>query len=224
MWIKICGIHDVETALDVARERPSAIGLNFYRETPRRVSLDDACKIVQALPVEIEKVGLFVNHAAADIESICARCPLQTVQLHGDEPPEFLAELSALCPGLKIIRAYRLGADGLEALGEYLQSCNRLDVKISAVLIDSRVEGRYGGSGKTVSWKLLRDQYRWPQWPPVVLAGGLTADNVAEAIGAVRPRGVDVSSGVESAPGTKDLQLVRKFVDEARRAFLAIET
>jgi len=222
MWIKICGLHDITTAQEVVKLSPDAIGLNFFASTPRAVSVDVAAQIVAQLPKKTEPVGLFVNHSLDEIDATTRQCRLPTVQLHGGEPVQLLADLNSRAI-LKIIRAWRLGAEGLDSLADYFDSCCKLGVNVAACLIDARVDGMYGGSGKTVCWELLNEQYRHDQWPPMILAGGLHPGNVAEAIERVRPWGVDVASGVESAPGTKDLKLVEQFIREARRAFEAVD-
>ncbi len=218
MWVKICGIRDVETARVVAGLRPDAIGLNFYAGTPRCVSPEIAVQIVEAVAGPVEPVGLFVNHSLADVQRITEQCRLGTVQLHGDESPEFLYALQESRPDLHLLRAFRVGDEGLGEVAEYLDECGRLDVHLAGCLIDARVDGKYGGSGHTAPWDLLRDHYDSNRWPRLILAGGLTADNVAEAIETVRPDGVDVASGVESSAAVKDLPLVERFIKAAREA------
>lgn len=219
MWIKICGIKDTATAEQIARLKPDAVGLNFYAQTPRAVpSVETAAEIVQVLPKSIEPVGLFVNHSVAEILSTCEQCNLKTVQLHGDESPELLADVQQQNPELRILRAFRMGEEGLAPLEAYLDESERLKVKISACLIDARVEGLYGGSGRTVPWDRLAAEYKRDNWPNLILAGGLTPDNAAEAIRIVQPWGVDVAGGVESAPGEKDLLLVERFITTVREA------
>ncbi len=219
MWIKICGIKDPETALRIAELGPDAIGLNFYSQTPRRVGVDVAATIVEQLPEHVVPVGLFVNHAIQDIEAICSRCGIRTIQLHGDEPPSFPAELT----GRTILRAFRVGNNDLNEMADYLEECDRSQCRPDYCLVDARVPGKYGGTGKSVSWKMLAREYRRDDWPPLILSGGLTSTNVADAIRACRPYGVDVSSGVESEPAIKDLDQVRMFIDAARAAFTEIE-
>ena len=219
MWTKICGIRDVPTARAIAALRPSAIGLNFFAGSPRHVLVDAAAEIVRALPAGIEPVGVFVNHSAAEIDAICARCGLRTAQIHGDEPPELLAEVSLRQPDLQILRAFRMGAEKLRPLAEYLEACRRLGVTLRACLVDANVAGQYGGTGQTVPWDILRDDYRRDKWPPLILAGGLTPENVAAAIRAADPWGVDVSGGVESSPGVKDATRVERFLAAVREAF-----
>jgi phosphoribosylanthranilate isomerase len=215
MWTKICGIRDVSTAKAVAALKPSAIGLNFFAGSPRHVAVDQAVEIVRALPADVEAVGVFVNHSAAEIDAICARCGLRTAQIHGDEKPELLAEVSLRSPGLQLVRAFRMGVEGLSPLGEYLEACAKLGVKLRACLVDAHIAGQYGGTGQTVPWGILRKEYRRDIWPPLILAGGLTPENLADAIRAAEPWGVDVAGGVESSPGVKDLARVERFLAAA---------
>jgi phosphoribosylanthranilate isomerase len=214
MWIKICGIRHQETAQAVARLGPDAIGLNFFRGSPRCISVDAAAEVVCGLPPSIEPVGVFVNHSHSEIIEICRACALATIQLHGDESPEFVARL----PQLRIIRAYRIGPEGLDGVAADLERCAALGVRLAACLIDTRVPGTYGGTGQTAPWDVLKAGWQTEQWPPLLLAGGLTAENVAAAIARTHPWGVDVASGVESAPGVKDLARIERFVQTARAA------
>ena len=216
LWVKICGIRDLRVAQQLPRLQPSAIGLNFYAGSPRSVSPEIAAGIVRELPSTITPVGLFVNHALDEIASLARSCRLRALQLHGDETPRFLAELRQLLPDLDLIRAHRLGDEGLGPLTDYLSECRRLGVDLRGCLIDARVEGMYGGSGKTVRWEMLAN---WPaNRPPLILAGGLTPENVADAIRAARPWGVDTASGIESVPGRPDLVLIERFIANAREA------
>jgi phosphoribosylanthranilate isomerase len=214
MWIKICGIRDVDTALTVAGCRVQAIGLNFYERSPRVIEPDVAAKIVKRLPSDVEPVGIFVNHPVAEVRRLAEHCRLRTVQLHGDELPEFLAEL----PDLRVIRAFRVGPEGLSAVAEYLDRCRELAALPWACLIDARIEGTFGGTGKTAPWETIRREYRLAAWPPLILAGGLRPENVAAAVQAVGPWGVDVAGGVESAVACKDATQVQQFVAAVRCA------
>lgn len=219
MWVKICGIRDLETAAAVAELRPDAVGLNFYGRSPRCVDPNTAAEIVGRLPVEVASVGVFVNHSIAEIVNICRTCRLTTVQLHGDETIDFLKALAGELPNVRMLRAWRLGTNGLESLADYLSECGRLGVKLAGCLVDAHVPGEYGGTGRCVSWSSLRREYRREDWPPLILAGGLHPGNVAQAIHEVRPWGVDVASGVEAFPAVKDLRKIQQFLDAARRAF-----
>jgi phosphoribosylanthranilate isomerase len=124
----------------------------------------------------------------------------------------------------KRIRAFHVGSRDLNSLAEYFACDRERPFPSDAYLVDAQVEGKFGGTGKMVSWDLLRNEYQRQEWPPLILAGGLRPDNVGEAIEAVRPWGVDVASGVESSPGIKDVALVERFIEEARRAFAKLES
>lgn len=213
MWIKICGVRDVDTAREIAKLGADAIGLNFYPPSPRCVTVSQAVAIAHSIRQQATAVGLFVNHSIKDIREICRNCELTTIQLHGDEPPEFLAELQ----DFQILRAFRIGPEGLHPVLNYLARCDRLNVRPHGCLIDAAVPGTYGGSGVTVDWRQLAIEYAANSLPPLILAGGLTADNVAEAINIVHPWGVDVASGVEISKGVKDLKLVERLIQAARR-------
>jgi phosphoribosylanthranilate isomerase len=213
--IKICGITNRDDALLAVQAGADAIGLNFYPPSPRFVSLETARQIIAALPNEIVKVGVFVNATAADVCKTCDELHLNLIQLHGDEPPEYLTQLG----NRPIVRVFRVGGDGIGPVAEYLARCRELRVSPRAVLLDSLVPGEYGGTGKTADWSAAREYAAHPDLPPLVLAGGLTPESVAEAIAAVRPAAVDVASGVESSPGQKDPMAVAAFVRAARGAF-----
>ena len=221
MWIKICGIQDIDTATAVASFGPNAIGLNFYTGTPRCVPTDVAALVVASLPAEVEPVALFVNHPVAEIVNTCRQIGVRTVQLHGDESPRFLAELQHADETMKIVRALRCGAEGLEPLDAYLAECLSLGFTPAACLLDAKVAGVFGGSGTQLPWEDLQGNWSDDR-PRLILAGGLNPDNVADAIRTVRPWGVDVSSGVESSPGVKDLGKVEQFIRAARAAFAEI--
>jgi len=216
MWVKICGICDRTTTDRVVDLHPDAIGLNFYAQTPRCIHPQTAAQIVESLPESIEPVGLFVNHSLEEVIDLTEQCSISTAQLHGDETPEFLAELNVRCPELNLLRAFRVGDEGCGAVAEYLAECGTLGVCLAGCLIDARVTGSYGGTGHTAPWDLLADQYDSARWPRLIVAGGLTPDNVAEAIRVTVPYGVDVASGVESAKAVKDLELVKRFIAAAR--------
>ena len=218
-WIKICGIKDVETARAVACLEPNAIGLNFYAKTPRQVEISVAKQIVQELPDGVEPVGLFVNHQMSEVAAISDETGIRAIQLQGDETAADLANLYRMRSELKLIRAYRMGPDGLDGLAEYLDQCGELGVDLSAILLDARVSGAYGGTGTTLCWDQVFQEYPVDEWPPLVLAGGLTPANVEEAITTTKPWGIDVSSGVESTPAVKDLGTVQEFMEACRRAF-----
>lgn len=212
---KICGITSPDDAVTAARAGADAIGLNFYRPSPRFVEPDRAAEIVQAVPPGVVKVGLFVNASAQAIRHAFDRLGLDLAQLHGDEPPELLAEVG----DRPVMRAFRVGPEGLRAVFEYLDECRRLKCMPRLVLVDAAVKGVYGGTGQVADWKALKQYPADGTMPPLVLAGGLTPDNVAEAVRTVRPAAVDTAGGVESTPGRKDPDLVRRFVAAALGAF-----
>jgi phosphoribosylanthranilate isomerase len=213
--IKTCGIMSVEDALTVVRSGADAIGLNFYPGTPRYLSLDTARQIVAVLPKEVVRVGLFVNASPFVACRLYDDLQLDLIQLHGDEPPEYLAQLGAR----PVMRAFRLKPGKLSTAIDYLTRCRQLGVLPRLVIMDALVVGMYGGSGKTADLTTAKQYTAQSGLPPLVLAGGLTPDNVAEAIAAVRPVAVDVASGVESSPGHKDPAAVEAFVKAARAAF-----
>ena len=213
--IKICGITTADDALTVARAGADAIGLNFYPQSPRSVDLEAARRILEIVPAGVLKVGLFVNSSQEQVCRAFDQLRLDLVQLHGDEPPEFLCRLAER----PVMRAFRVGPEGLGPVEDYLEQCRRLNRVPELVLIDSRTKGKYGGTGRVADWSTVACYPRHDWHPPLVLAGGLTPENVAEAIGAVQPAAVDTASGVESSPGRKDESLVVRFVREAREAF-----
>jgi phosphoribosylanthranilate isomerase len=213
--IKICGVTTVDDAMAVVQAGADAIGLNFYPRSPRHVFSHAARQIVAALPSGILKVGLFVNAAAPDTCRFYDDLGLDLIQLHGDEPPEYLTELG----GRPVMRAFRVKTGELHTAIEYLTRCREKGVLPQLVMIDSVAAGVYGGTGKTADWSAAREFASQAGLPPLVLAGGLTPENVGEAIRTVRPAAVDVASGVESSPGRKDRPAIEAFVRAARAAF-----
>jgi phosphoribosylanthranilate isomerase len=213
MWTKICGIRDVQTARAVAEAGADAIGLNFYAQSKRVVELTAAADIVAAIDGACEAIGVFVNQSADEIRAICRKCGLRMIQLHGDELPEQLVELAK---EFRVIRAFRVGDEGLSRADDYLADCQRLGAMPWACLIDACVPGSFGGTGHTSPWEIIRREYKTAEWPPLILAGGLKPDTVAQAIAAVSPWGVDVAGGVESSVACKEVALVRHFVLNAK--------
>jgi phosphoribosylanthranilate isomerase len=225
--IKICGITNQEDARAAADAGADALGLNFYEKSPRYVTADQARHITWGLNTPTKNIaiaGVFVNASRSQIER-CVDRGISYVQLHGDESPEFAAEVAQIkqppdfCRAPSIIRARRMSVAGIAAIASDVKACIDAGVCPAAVLVDAATPGRYGGTGETVSWIGLADHHRWLANIPLILAGGLTPDNVAEAIRIVRPNAVDVASGVESSPGKKDHAKVRDFVAAAREAF-----
>jgi phosphoribosylanthranilate isomerase len=214
-WIKICGITNLDDARAAADAGADALGLNFFSKSRRFIEPHLARRIADSLPAHILKVGVFANHDADQITEIVQHVGLDVVQLHGDERP---ALVTALPTTVRIVRAHRCGRDGLSPLAQYLDECHALGRMPDAMLIDADAGADFGGSGTTADWALVRRQKNLLGGLPLVLAGGLTPDNVAAAIESVAPNGVDVASGVESVPGRKDPKLIARFVITAREA------
>jgi len=220
--IKICGITNAQDAQHAARAGADAVGLNFYPASPRYIAPRTAAVIVDALPKDIVKTGVFVNATAAEICEIAAAAQLDLIQLHGDEPPELLRELSEV-QKRPIMKAFRIDG-GLDDVLNFLDKCSEMQCSPRLVMFDAPRAGgpqggAYGGTGKLTNWDLARRYGRRGDLPPLVLAGGLSADNVAQGIRTVRPAAVDVASGVEIGPGCKDPAQVMAFVSAVRAAF-----
>jgi phosphoribosylanthranilate isomerase len=201
--VKICGINRLEDALAAARAGAQAIGLVFYAASPRCVTPAKAGEIIYALPSFLTTVGLFVNATAEEVRAVLAQAPVELLQFHGDETPEFCRQF-----GRPYIKAVRMGP-GVNLI-QYVRAYH--DAK--ALLLDAFAEGLQGGSGVTFDWSLIPHDLALP----VILSGGLTAENVAEAVRRVRPLAVDVSSGVESAKGIKDAAKIAAFMKGVRNA------
>jgi len=205
VFVKVCGITSVDDALEVAGAGADAIGLVFWPGSPRRVDLETARRISASLPPSVLRVGVFVDAPREEIVRASEEVGLDVLQLHGQEPPEDLAGLPR--PVVKAV-GVRAGFEVASAL--------RYQGTADGILLDSGTGGAPGGTGATFDWSLAREVRE--KVPFLMLAGGLTPDNVARALAAVRPHGVDVSSGVESAPGRKDAARVRAFVHAVARA------
>ena len=199
--IKICGITRKDDARAAARAGADAIGLVFYPQSPRFLSVERAVEIRDALPPFVQAVALFVNPDAAQVAQVIGRVRPAMLQFHGEESPEFCGQF-----GVPYIKACRV-KPGLDLL-EYLRPFSRA----AAWLFDSHVP-EYGGVGESFDWALVPVTER-----SVILSGGLSQANVAAAIRRVRPWGVDVSSGVESAKGIKDAAKIAAFIAEVRNA------
>jgi phosphoribosylanthranilate isomerase len=214
--IKICGITRPEDGRAAAAAGADAIGLNFYAKSPRAVDADRARAIIAALPLDIVKVGVFVNAPPDDVCRIFDELSLDLIQLHGDEPPEYLVKVAGR-PAMKAVRV--AGADGLRGILDYLAACRRLGCAPCMVLLDSPHSEGFGGSGRLADWTLAKRYFAIPGQPPLVLAGGLRPENVAEAIRTIGARAVDTASGVESQPGIKDAAAITAFVRAAQSAW-----
>ena len=213
--IKLCALTSTEDARMVSAAGADAIGLNFYSPSPRSLSVDMALQLVDAVPDSVARVGLFVNATDDEVCRAFDHLRLDFIQLHGDEPPEYLLALG----GRPVIRAFRLGPGGLAPILEYLAACALPEVNLQAVLIDAYDPHLYGGTGETADWEHRARERTKLENLPFILAGGLNEKNVAEAIFQVRPDAVDTASGVERATGHKDANRVRAFVQAAQQAF-----
>lgn len=199
--VKICGITRAEDALAVAASGADALGLVFYDPSPRNVSFDQARAIVDVLPPFITVVGLFVDADPERVRAALATLPLDLLQFHGNEKPEYCRAFSH--PYLKAVRV-KAGVDLVQYASLYGDA--------RGLLLDAHVEGIAGGTGESFDWSLIPDGLQCP----VVLSGGLSPANVGEAIRRVRPAAVDVSSGVESAKGIKDAAKIAAFMQGVR--------
>jgi phosphoribosylanthranilate isomerase len=199
--VKICGITNLADAQVAVEAGADALGFNFYEKSPRFVSLKTAAEISRSLPPFTLRVGVFVNPSEELVRQAVGECSLNLLQFHGDEPPEFCTQF-----GLMSMKAFRVrDAGSLKELPRY---------QTDAWLLDAYVSDTFGGSGEKFNWHLAVDVQKLGK--PVFLAGGLTPENVVEAIQQVQPFGVDVSSGVESSPGRKDRAKVLAFINSAK--------
>jgi len=201
--IKICGITSLEDALNSIEAGCGALGFVFYKKSPRYITSQRASQIINRLPSDILKVGVFVNAQQKTIRRIAKLCNLDMLQFHGSESSSFCEKFA----GYKIIKAFRVK--------------NRIDLKkilnykTFAYLFDTFVKSKVGGTGKKFNWALIRHLSGFHK--PVFLSGGLNAQNVQEVIKKVHPDWVDVSSSVEIEPGKKDYKKVREFIKAARK-------
>ncbi len=202
MKVKVCGITSYEDAAMVLDHGVDALGFNFYPSSPRFLKLVDARAIVRRLPPFVTTVGVFVNVEEPDRVAEMARTAgVQVLQLHGDETPEYCRQLE----NWTLIKALRVGAGGVPG--------NADAYPVQGFLLDAKDDVLFGGTGRSFDWTLAGGARLGR---PIILAGGLRPDNVKEAIRVVRPYGVDVCSGVESAPGRKDAGKMRQFMNEVK--------
>jgi len=200
--IKICGITNLEDALLAVDAGADALGFVFFKESPRHIFPEQAAAIIRQLPPFVQTVGLFVNEALETVNGIADQCGLDIIQLHGDESPEF-------CAGVRrrVIKAFRVkDITCLDSVKDY---------RAAAFLLDAWSPAAYGGTGRTFNWEIAASAAKSCC---IILAGGLTPENVADAIMQVQPYAVDVSSGVESEPGKKCSEKMTTFIHAARQA------
>jgi phosphoribosylanthranilate isomerase len=201
--VKICGITSAPDAITAIDAGADALGFMFYDQSPRHVSVASASEIIRQLPPFVMKVGVFVNAPEELVQRAIADCSLSLLQFHGEEPPEFCTQF-----GLMSMKAFRMrNAESLKALPDYLTD---------AWLLDAYANDKRGGTGEKFNWDLAVEAKKFGRL--IFLAGGLTPENVGEAVKKVQPFAVDVSSGVESAPGKKDPAKVRAFIQAAKGA------
>lgn len=200
MRVKICGITNSEDARAAVELGADALGFVFAK-SPRHVTKEHARDIIKVLPPFVSFVGVFVDEQVNTIKEICGFCCIDTVQLHGDESPAYLNDLM----GYRIIKAFRIkDEDDLKQLADY---------KPHAFLLDSYVKGVMGGTGMPFKWEIAKKTHKYGN---IILSGGLTPENVKDAISVVKPYAVDVSSGVESSLGRKDKLLMKRFIINAK--------
>ncbi|MCA9082864.1 MAG: phosphoribosylanthranilate isomerase [Planctomycetaceae bacterium] len=237
MWTKICGVTRIEDARRIVSLGADAIGLNFYPASKRHVAPSVAKAISDAVRGEVCVVGVFVNEAPEKIIELAMSLSLDAIQFHGDEDAHAIATVARKLPSIAIIRAVRLDSENVDATADHIAQVIRAVsgttergslntesiLPAFSVLIDAHVRGAYGGTGHRVDTETVERLRRTLQdllvcnrlqLPPMILAGGLTPTTVGQAIRSVRPWGIDTASGVESAPGIKDDELVRRFIRE----------
>lgn len=198
--IKICGLTNLEDARKAVGLGADALGFVFA-ESPRRISPESAAGIVRSLPPILTCVGLFVDESPPAVRRVIKECRLDALQFHGNESPDYCRQFS-----LKIIKAFRIkNGNSLKAIPHY---------QVDAYLLDTYVEGTSGGTGESFNWDLALRAKEFSR--PIILAGGLGPDNVAEAIRRVRPYGIDVSTGIEAEPGKKDHKKMKEFMKIVR--------
>lgn len=198
--VKICGITNLDDALVAVEAGADALGFVFFKGSPRHISPEQAGAVIRRLPPFVQIVGLFVNEEQATVNAIADQCGLDIVQLHGDESPDYCRAVKR-----RIIKAFRVKDESvLNDIASY---------PVASCLLDAWSPAAYGGTGTTFNWEIAA---KAAAEQTIILAGGLTPENVAEAIATVRPYAVDVSSGVESAPGKKDAALVNSFIRSCR--------
>ena len=199
--VKICGITSLDDALTAVEAGADALGFVFYSASPRHVFPAQAAEIICRLPPFVQTVGLFVNEDQATVNSTADQCGLDVVQLHGEETPEYCTSIRR-----RIIKAFRVK--------DFTTLDSLLPYKVAGYLLDAWSPAAHGGTGKTFNWEIAAEAAK--RGHRIILAGGLTPENIAESIRQVHPYGVDVSSGVESAPGCKDPFKIRLFIERAK--------
>ena len=199
--VKICGLTNLADGIAASEAGADVLGFVFYEQSPRCVSIEAAAAIIRALPPFIVKAGVFVNAPEESVVRAIRQCGLNLLQFHGDETPDYCLQF-----GLMSMKAFRIrDAASLQVLRNY---------PTDAWLLDACNPDKLGGTGETFNWDLALEARAWGR--PIFLAGGLTPENVAAAIRRAHPYAVDVSSGVEAAPGRKDHAKIKAFIQAAK--------
>ena len=206
--VKICGITNYEDARDAALLGADAVGLNFYPNSPRYVEPSDAAQIIEKLPPFVSVVGVFVNHAdPQNLEDFAGSLGLHAVQLHGNETPDYCSMIQRV----KVIKSFRVDSNfRVDALRSYGSG---------TFLLDGCAPDQFGGSGKSFNWELA---FGANAFGSIIIAGGLTPENVSTVVNTLHPFAVDVASGVESKPGKKDYEKMRRFIEAVHRTDVAL--
>jgi len=200
LFVKICGITNLEDAQHAVQCKADAVGFVFYEPSERHIHPDEAARIVSRLPEYISKVGVFVNADSRYVHEVARNVQLSAVQLYGNEGADDLIGYET-----SVIKVFRIKPDfDVEVMHNYL---------VDAFLLDTHSETRYGGTGRTFDWNIA---VKAKEYGRIILSGGLTTENIEDAVRFVQPYGVDVSSGVEQAPGKKDPERVREFIARAK--------
>ncbi len=208
--IKICGITCAQDATWAANLGADFIGLNFYKDSPRKVSPQNAIEILKEIPPFVSSVAVFVNEDSKNIIKLIKKINVALIQLHGEETVEYCQQLKEAVPGIKIIKAFRIKDETiLETMKQYLEIADYF-------LLDAFVEDMAGGTGATFNWELAIKAKEFGK--PIFLAGGLTPENIQEAGDKVKPFAVDVASGVERSPKRKDYDKMKEFITKAKSA------
>ena len=207
--IKICGITNLDDGLEAIAAGVDALGFVFVPNTPRYITPSQAKLVIKQLPPFITNVGLFVDNEIGEIEDIVNHCKLDAVQLHGNESPEMCTKIRFQT---KVIKSFHVKKEP-QVLRNEIEN-----YRVDAYLLDTFIKGKAGGTGQTFDWRIAEGLSQ-----RIIVAGGLTPNNIGTAIAQLQPYGVDVSSGVEKSPGKKDTNKIHSFVRQVRKANLIIE-
>ena len=207
--IKMCGTTSLEDAWAAVEMGVDALGFIFTRKSPRYIEPERAAEIISLLPPFVSRVGVFVDSSIETVRAIIRSAGLTQVQLHGSEPVQFCAELKTSEKSCSVCKAFRINRKQL-AVADMAKQISIYEHVVDSVLLDSYLKGVEGGTGAVFDWELI-DELGLQK--PLILAGGLNPDNVAEAVRRVRPYAIDVNSGVENAPGEKNHQKLKTLID-----------